>query len=237
MRPARLTHDGLRSSVASGGGQDGRSTVTRAMRTGGMTRRLGGVRGGVAAIRLSFVHTLCARFVHEKKSQEQTVMNARKAICTVGALALCSAAASTVGPIGCDEKSQQSIKDSATEARNKAKEAGAAVQEQAGELADKAKTAFEDLKQQWAPQIDEMSRNIDTLKADAARFKDTQLDGYINQLSAKMTEIKGKLGEMVSGDGLTALKDNLGKWMDEAKKLYDQAAARLAELTRSAAGG
>ena len=164
-------------------------------------------------------------------------MNWQKTKSMMSMLVTGVAMTAALGLAGCDEQSQQSIKESAAEAQSKAKEAGAAVQEQAGEIADKAKAAFEDLKKEWAPQIDAMNAKVDTLKADAAKFKDTQLDGYINQLSAKMTEIKAKLAEMVSGDGLDSLKENLGRWMDEAKQLYDKAAARVAELTKSAAGG
>jgi hypothetical protein len=131
---------------------------------------------------------------------------------------------------GCDEKSQTTLKEGVTDAQNRASDTLASG-------ADAAKAAFEDLKKEWAPQLETMNTQLATLKEKAATFKDTQLDGYISQLDAKLGEIKAKLGETFSADGMVALKDNVTKWMGEAKKLYDQASARLAELTKGAAGG
>ena len=105
------------------------------------------------------------------------------------------------------------------------------------ELGAEAQKAWESIKTQYAPQVDALNNKLTSLKEQAAKFKDTQLDGYISQLDGKVAEIKSKLSGTFSADGLESLKANLGKWMDEAKALYDKAAARLAELTKGAAGG
>lgn len=142
-------------------------------------------------------------------------------------LALATAVSAAV-VAGCDEKSQQNLKEKAAEAQNKASQV-------AGDAMAKAREGFESLKTQYAPQIDELSSQLATLKSQAMKFKDTQLDGYLSQLDTKISEIKSKLGGTLSQDAVTSLKDNMGKWMDEAKGLYEKASARVAELTKSAA--
>ena len=128
---------------------------------------------------------------------------------------------------GCDQTSQDNLKEQAADARNKASEV-------ANDAAAKAKAGWDSLKAEYAPQIDQMNEKLATLKTEAAKFKDTQLDGYISQLDTKIRDIKAKLAETFSAEGVDALKQNVRQWMTEAKDLYDKAAARLAELTKSA---
>jgi hypothetical protein len=129
---------------------------------------------------------------------------------------------------GCDQQSQDNLKEQANQASEKAGQV-------ASDAMAQAKEGWENLQTQYAPKIDELSGKLATLKTEAAKFKDTQLDGYITQLDGKVNEIKSKLGGTFSAENLQALKDNVGKWMEEAKALYDKAAARLAELTSGAA--
>lgn len=130
---------------------------------------------------------------------------------------------------GCDEKSVENLKEKAGEAQQKAGEV-------AGDALAKAKEGWESLKSEYAPQIEQLGAKVETLKSDAAKFKDTQLDGYVTELEGKLGAIKAKLGEAFSADGMTSLKDNLAKWTGEVKDLYDKAAARVAELAKSAGG-
>lgn len=128
---------------------------------------------------------------------------------------------------GCDQTSQDNLKEQAADARNKATEV-------ANDAAAKAREGWESLKTEYAPQIDQMNEKLAALKTEAAKFKDTQLDGYITQLDAKIRDIKGKLAETFSAEGVDALKQNVSQWMTEAKDLYNKATARLAELTKGA---
>ena len=146
------------------------------------------------------------------------------------ALTMATMTACTLLIAGCDEKTQQNLKDKAAEAQSSATEMAKAG-------LDTAKETYESLKSEYAPQLEEMGAKVADLKEQASKFKDTQLDGYVSQLEAVIGDAKLKLNEAMSADGMTAIKDNMGKWMEEAKSLYGQATARIAELSKSASGG
>jgi hypothetical protein len=131
---------------------------------------------------------------------------------------------------GCDSKTQDNLKEKAAEAQQQAGQV-------AGDAMAKAKEGWESLKSEYAPQIEQLGDKVATLKTEAAKFKDTQLDGYISELEGKLGAIQTKLGEAFSADGMASLKDNLAKWTGEAKELYDKAAARVAELAKGAGAG
>lgn len=128
---------------------------------------------------------------------------------------------------GCDKSQTDALKEQAADTQRKAGEV-------ASDAMAKAKEGWESLKTQYTPQIDQMNEKLATLKTEAAKFKDTQLDGYISQIDEKLANIKGKLGETFSSEGFAALKDKIGPWIDEVKGLYDKASARLAELVKGA---
>ena len=130
----------------------------------------------------------------------------------------------------CDQQTNDNLKEQAADARNKASEA-------ANDALAKAREGWEDLKTQYAPQIDAMNEKFTKLKTDAANYKDTELDGYIAQIDEKLSNVKGKLSETFSEEGFASLKEKVGPWIDEIKALYDKAAARLAELVKSATPG
>ncbi len=131
--------------------------------------------------------------------------------------------------VGCDQTSQDNLKEQANDAKNKANQA-------VSDAAAKAREGWDNLKAELSPQIDQMNEKLATLKTEAAKFKDTQLDGYISQLDTKIRDVKTKLAGTFSAEGFDALKQNVSQWMTEAKDLYNKAAARLAELTKSAGG-
>lgn len=143
------------------------------------------------------------------------------------AMATASAALVLLAPAGCDKSQQDSLKEQAAEAQKKAGEASS-------EAIAQAKAGWENLKTQYAPQVDQMNEKLTKLKADAAQFKDTQLDGYIAQIDEKLSNVKGKLAETFSTEGFESMKAKIGPWIDEVKSLYDKAAARLAELVKGA---
>ena len=126
---------------------------------------------------------------------------------------------------GCDKSQQDNLKEQATDAQRRAGDA-------ANDAMAQAKAGWESLKTQYAPQIDAMNEKVATLKTEAAKFKDTQLDGYIAQIDEKLSNVKGKLSETFSSEGFATLKDNVGQWMDDVRQLYDKASARLAELVK-----
>ena len=142
---------------------------------------------------------------------------------------MAAACAALLLATGCDQTSQDNLKEQANDAKNKASQV-------ASDAAAKAREGWDNLKTELTPQIDQMNEKLATLKTEAAKFKDTQLDGYISEIDAKIRDTKAKLAETFSAEGFEGLKQNVGQWMTEAKDLYNKAVARLAELTKSAGG-
>lgn len=146
---------------------------------------------------------------------------------TTTILILAAAALLAAGPAACSKQEEAAPPSASSGGGVMPTDVGSKI----GSAAGQAVSALAD---NYADEIKQQQSQVDALKTSAQTYADDKINGLITSIQSKLEAAQGKLNEIKTADqgSAQALGQEIQTLLGEAKKLYDQATARLAELKK-----
>ncbi|MCA9758891.1 MAG: hypothetical protein KDA27_24060 [Candidatus Eisenbacteria bacterium] len=122
-------------------------------------------------------------------------------------------------------------KDAAGDVGDHAKDAMEKAESAAGDMKDQAGDMLGALKSQWNEQLEGFDKQLNGLKETAGKLDNGELNGYVQTIETKLSEVKDTISNLTGGNlDLAAIKDTVSSKLTELKGLFQAAEDKVKAL-------